>query len=128
MNIVNNNKIIKCKSAKPLVLTESLDSTPGNKKYIFSGVFTACSVPGHVIINRNNRQYNESTVLPHLGYLRQMIKDNGSILGELDHPEGRFDVSLKEASHKITDLWYDQKNHNVMGKLEILDTPNGKTA
>ena len=127
MNIVNN-KIIKCKSSKPLVLNESLDSTPENKKYIFSGVFTACSVPGHVIINRNNRQYNESVVLPHLGYLRQMIKDNGSILGELDHPEGRFDVQLKEASHKITDLWYDQQNHNVMGKLEILDTPNGKIA
>ena len=127
MNIVNN-KIIKCKSLKPLVLNEDLDSTPDHKKYIFSGVFTACSVPGHIIINRNNRQYNESTVLPHLGYLRQMIKDNGSILGELDHPEGRFDVQLKEASHKITDLWYDQANHNVMGKLEILDTPNGKIA
>ena len=57
-----------------------------------------------------------------------MIKTSGSILGELDHPEGRFDVQLKEASHKITDLWYDQANHNVMGKLEILDTPNGKIA
>lgn len=57
-----------------------------------------------------------------------MIKQSGSILGELDHPEGRFDIQLKEASHKITDLWYDQENHNVMGKLEILDTPNGKIA
>ena len=122
------NKLIKSKSLKPLVLNESIDSSPNNKKYIFSGVFTACSVPGHVIINRNNRSYPEKTVLAHLSYLRESIKENGCILGELDHPEGRFDVSLKEASHKITDLWYDQVNHNVMGKLEILDTPNGKIA
>lgn len=122
------NKIIKQKSFTSLTLNEAIDSTPNNKKYIFSGVFTACSVPGHVVINRNNRSYPEKEVLKHLGYLRQMIKDSGSILGELDHPEGRFDVQLKEASHKITDLWYDQQNHNVMGKLEILDTPNGKIA
>ena len=63
----------------------------------------------------------------HLGYLRDMIKENGGrILGELDHPEGRFEVSMKEASHMITDLWYDDKTKCVMGKLEVLDTPNGK--
>jgi len=57
-----------------------------------------------------------------------MIKENGGrILGELDHPEGRFEVSMKEASHMITDLWYDQNTHCIMGRLEVLDTPNGKT-
>src|SRR5574344_1822088 len=124
----NSKLMIKSKSLQPLTLNEAFDSTPNNKKYIFSGVFTACSVPGHVVINRNNRSYPEKEVLRHLGYLREMIKKSGSILGELDHPEGRFDIQLKEASHKITDLWYDQENHNVMGKLEILDTPNGKIA
>ena len=123
-----NKLMIKNKSLQPLMLNEAADSTPNNRKYIFSGVFTACSVPGHVVINRNNRSYPEKEVLRHLGYLREMIKQSGSILGELDHPEGRFDIQLKEASHKITDLWYDQTNHNVMGKLEILDTPNGKIA
>ena len=122
------NKLIKSKSVTPLVLNEAQDSTPQNKKYIFSGVFTACSVPGHTIINRNGRIYTSTEMLKHLGYLRDMIKENGCILGELDHPEGRFDVQLKEASHKITDLWYDQSTYNVMGKLELLDTPNGKTA
>ena len=123
-----NKLMIKNKSLQPLMLNEAADSTPNNRKYIFSGVFTACSVPGHVVINRNNRSYPEKEVLRHLGYLREMIKQSGSILGELDHPEGRFDIQLKESSHKITDLWYDQANHNVMGKLEILDTPNGKIA
>lgn len=123
-----NNLMIKSKSNEALVLTESFDSTPNSKKYIFSGVFTACSVPGHVVINRNNRSYPAKEMLKHLGYLREMIKTSGSILGELDHPEGRFDIQLKEASHKITDLWYDDKNYNIMGKLELLDTPNGKIA
>lgn len=122
------NKLIKSKSVMPLVLNEAQDSTPQNKKYIFSGVFTACSVPGHTIVNRNGRIYTSTEMLKHLGYLRDMIKENGCILGELDHPEGRFDVQLKEASHKITDLWYDQNTYNVMGKLELLDTPNGETA
>ena len=122
------NKLIKSKSITPLVLNEAKDSTPHNKKYIFSGVFTACSVPGHTIVNRNGRIYTSTEMLKHLGYLRDMIKESGCILGELDHPEGRFDVQLKEASHKITDLWYDQKSYNVMGKLELLDTPNGKIA
>ena len=122
------NKLIKSKSVMPLVLNEAQDSTPQNKKYIFSGVFTACSVPGHTIVNRNGRIYTSTEMLKHLGYLRDMIKENGCILGELDHPEGRFDVQLKEASHKITDLWYDQDSYNVMGKLELLDTPNGKIA
>ena len=120
--------MIKSKSMQPLALMEALDSTPNSKKYIFAGVFTACSVPGHVVINRNNRSYPAKEMLRHLGYLREMIKTNGSILGELDHPEGRFDIQLKEASHKITDLWYDDKNYNIMGKLELLDTPNGKIA
>jgi len=57
-----------------------------------------------------------------------MIKENnGRLLGELDHPEGRFDIQMKEASHMITDLWYDEATHCVMGRLEVLDTPNGKT-
>jgi hypothetical protein len=95
---------------------------------VFEGVFTQCSTPDHKIVNRNGRIYMENEVLRHLGYLRDMIKENnGRILGELDHPEGRFEVSMKEASHMITDLWYDQNTHCVMGRLEVLDTPNGKT-
>ena len=60
--------------------------------------------------------------------MRENIRRDGFILGELDHPVDRFDTQLKEASHKITDLWYDQNTACIMGKIEILDTPNGKIA
>ena len=115
-------------SNTPLKMLNESKTADSSNKYIFSGVFTACSVPGHVVINRNNRSYPATEVLKHLTYLRESIKNQGCLLGELDHPEGRFDIQLKEASHKITDLWYDQDTHCVMGKLELLDTPNGKIA
>ena len=101
-----NLKMCISTSDTPLMkINESVEL--GNNRYLFSGVFTACSVPKHVIINRNGRVYTESEMLKHLSYLRESIKNNGCLIGELDHPEGRFDIQLKQASHKITDLWYD---------------------
>ena len=90
-----------------LSLTINLYVINFSKKYIFSGVFTACSTDDHVVVNRNNRVYGEQEVLRHLSYLRENIQTNGFILGELDHPVDRFDTQMKEASHKIMDLWYD---------------------
>lgn len=112
----------------PLKVFEANDSTPKNKKYIFQGVFTACSTPDHTVVNRNGRVYTAQECLRHLAYLRENIRRDGFILGELDHPIDRFDTQLKEASHKITDLWYDQNTACIMGKIEVLDTPNGRIA
>lgn len=121
-------KLIKGLSDSPLKKLNEGQVLKNPDKYVFEGVFTQCSTKDHKIVNRNGRIYMETAVLQHLGYLRDMIKENnGRILGELDHPEGRFEVSMKEASHMITDLWYDQNTHCVMGRLEVLDTPNGKT-
>ena len=117
------NLLIKEKSTSALTLNESVGAD-GKKKFIFEGIFTPCDGKTK---NRNGRIYDESEVLKHLAYLREKIKNEGCILGELDHPEGRFEVYLKDVSHKITDLWYDPSKKAVMGKLELLDTPNGKT-
>lgn len=126
--MAKNLKLIKGVESTPLKKLNEGQTLKNPDKYVFQGVFTQCSTPEHKVINRNGRIYMESEVLRHLGYLRDMIKENnGRILGELDHPEGRFDVQMKEASHAITDLWYDNKTKCVMGRLEVLDTPNGKT-
>lgn len=117
-----NSVIIRTRSPYALTLNESIDEN-GNKRYIFTGPFTPCD---GTTKNRNERIYDEEEVLPHLAYLRDMIKKTGCIIGELDHPDGRFEICLKEASHKIIDLWYDPDTKTVMGKLELLDTPNGK--
>jgi len=125
----NKKLIIKSRSEMPLILKESVDSTPDKPKYIFQGVFTECSTPDHVVINRNQRSYPLKEVASHIAYLRDQIKESGFILGELDHPaDGRFDTSLKQASHAILDIWIDFDRAVVEGKLQLLDTPNGKIA
>lgn len=122
------NLIIRNKSKVALNEAVQPQENKENGKYIFEGVFTQCSVPGELHINKNQRIYMEDEVLPHLGYLREKIKNDGGLLGELDHPEDRVDISLKDVSHKIVDLYYDDNTHCVMGKLQLLDTPNGKIA
>lgn len=126
--MAKNFKLIKGIETSPLKMINEGQALKNPDKYVFQGVFTQCSTPEHKVVNRNGRIYMEKEVLRHLGYLRDQIKENnGRLLGELDHPEGRFDVQMKEASHAITDLWYDDKTKCVMGRLEVLDTPNGKT-
>jgi hypothetical protein len=76
--------------------------------------------------NNNNRIYEEREYLPHLDYLKDKIKQN-RLVGELDHPE-KFDVSLKNISHIITDLNYDKASRELKIKVRLLDTPAGKIA
>lgn len=94
-----------------------------NKPYILEGVFAELDT-----LNRNQRIYPKDEYLKHLQYLRNDIKSGESLLGELDHPDDRFEVKLKEASHRVIDLWYDQDKNVVMGKIELLNTDNGKLA
>ena len=76
--------------------------------------------------NNNNRIYEEKEYLPHLEYLKDKISQN-RLVGELDHPE-KFDVSLKNISHIITDLNYDKGNRELKIKVKLLDTPAGRIA
>lgn len=112
--------LLICTSATSgLKLNESVET----QKYVLEGVFAELDV-----MNRNQRIYPKDEYLKHLQYLRNDIKSGEPLLGELDHPEDRFEVKLKEASHRIIDLWYDSNNNVVMGKIELLNTPNGKLA
>lgn len=124
----NKNLLIKCKSSEPLKLQESVTNDVSNKRYIFEGVFTACSTPDHIVVNRNNRIYPENQMLAHISYIRDAIRRDSCIFGELDHPDQRFDVKLSQCSHKITDIFYCFEDHTVRGRLELLDTPNGQIA
>ena len=95
-------------------LNEGLGERGG---YILEGIFAELDT-----LNRNKRIYPKDEYLKHLEYLRDDLKNGEPILGELDHPDDRFEVKLKEASHRVIDLWYDATTNNVMGKIELLDT------
>ena len=59
-----------------------------------------------------------------LDKLQPLIAD-GRLLGQLGQPSG-MDISLKDASHLITELeWYDRV---LSGKIRFLDTPKGPVA
>jgi hypothetical protein len=76
--------------------------------------------------NNNNRIYEENEYLPHLQYLKEKISQK-RLVGELDHPE-KFDVSLKNISHIITELNHDKSSRQIKIKLRLLDTPAGQIA
>ena len=125
----NKNLLIKAKSTQKLNRLNESVGTGVDKKYIFEGVFTACSTPDHIIVNRNDRIYPEKVMLPWVQVLRENLKrDNFMILGEMDHPESRFDTRLSEAAIAVKDIWYNFDTHCVMGRIEILDTPKGLIA
>lgn len=108
-------------SSKPLKMLK--ESAGQQKRYLLEGIFAELDVK-----NRNQRIYTKEEYLKHLDYLREDIRTGQSLLGELDHPEDRFEVKLKEASHRILDIWYDRQSNCVLGKIELLNTPNGLLA
>ena len=56
----------------------------------------------------------------------QKLVDENRALGELDHPDDSV-INLKNASHMITEVWWDKSNPNaVMVKIKVLDTPSVK--
>ena len=84
--------------------------------------------------NQNKRIYPKDVITEALEGCKLRMQRR-SFYGELDHPfpmgNEEYDgirqttVSLKEASHIIRDYGFD--GNRVMGELETLSTPNGKT-
>ena len=72
--------------------------------------------------NGNGRVYPSRVLMREVENYKKLVKESRA-LGELDHPEDSV-INLRNASHMITEVWWDNKN--VMGKAKILDTPSGQ--
>ena len=112
----NNDLLIVEMSSSALKVTDS-----DNKDYILEGVFGQIDQK-----NKNNRIYTESEYVPQIEALQQKIGAS-KLLGELDHP-AQFDISLKNVSHIIEELTYDQDSKEVRGRIKLLDTDAGRQA
>ena len=77
--------------------------------------------------NRNGRIYPRELWEKAINseYVQEMI-NNKIMMGELDHPEERVELEIKEISHCINKIWIDDQKEEVWGELDILDTPNGQ--
>ena len=93
------------------------ESTGINGGLTFRGKFQEAEA-----VNKNKRLYPRAVLETNVKSLLPTIKSNG-LVGELDHPSDSI-VHFKEASHKITKLWWE--NNTLMGEGVILSTPCGK--
>lgn len=74
------------------------------------------------VLNQNKRIYPHHILSREVENYRKAIRE-GRACGELDHPESAV-VQLTKASHIIREIWWNGKD--VMGKIEVLTTPNGR--
>ena len=72
--------------------------------------------------NGNGRVYPRRILEREMSNYQKLIKERRA-LGELDHPDQAV-INLANASHLVTESWWD--GNDVMGKIQILNTPSGK--
>jgi len=96
-------------------LNESISDTDG--RFIVQGVLQRANAP-----NQNERVYPRSILEREVKmYTENEIAQNRA-LGELDHPESSV-VNLRNVSHNVLKVWWE--GDDVMGQVEILNTPSG---
>ena len=75
--------------------------------------------------NGNGRVYPKEVLMREVEkYIKGPVASNNA-MGELDHPDSSV-INLSNVSHNIKKVWWD--GDDVMGRLELLNTPSGKIA
>jgi len=93
---------------------ESMRSNEG--RVVLNGVLQKCDT-----LNQNGRIYPRSILEREIINYQKFIRERRA-LGECDHPDSSV-VELKNVSHLVTSARVE--GDDVIGTIEILDTPNG---
>ena len=89
-----------------------------NKPLIVTGILQRAEAK-----NQNERVYPKDILEREVEkYMEGPIAENRA-MGELDHPESSI-INLQNVSHNIKKCWWE--GDDVMGEVEILNTPAGK--
>ena len=97
--------------------------TEEEKRFVASGgMILSGKLQEADVQNGNGRIYPHRVLMREMKNYQKLVQERRA-LGELDHPEDSV-INLKNASHLVTDVWWDSKN--VMGKVKVLDTPSGQ--
>ena len=98
------------------LLTEAEKRFVAEGGMILSGVMQKADTQ-----NGNGRVYPARVLMREVENYKKLVKERRA-LGELDHPDDSV-INLKNASHMVTDVWFEGKD--VMGKVQVLNTPSG---
>lgn len=129
MNTPTQNVMI-FESFKVAMRRVNESSTGVYTDYIFEGICADFSER-----NRNGREYDKEEYLGFVnGSLAEQIAQK-SLAGSLDHPEDAedeekdiFTPKMRELSHIILALWYEEATQQVKIRIKLLDTHLGKDA
>ena len=100
----------------PQMITES--EKQNNGRVVVQGILQRAGSK-----NQNGRIYPKDILMREVATYKKVQIAERRALGELDHPESSV-VNLANVSHNVTDAWF--QGDDVVGKVEILDTPAGK--
>lgn len=107
--------LVETKLFTPFLITEGKKSANGNM--FVDGILTTVEVK-----NGNGRYYPREEWQKNIEhYINESVNKNIAF-GELDHSEKQV-IEMKNVSHIIRKVWWD--GDNIMGKIEILPTPQG---
>jgi hypothetical protein len=97
--------------------------TEAEKKFVADGGMMLSGIMQMAeTVNGNGRIYPQNVLMAEIKNYQKLVKEKRA-LGELDHPEDSV-INLKNAAHLVTACWMEGKN--VMGKIQVLNTPSGK--
>ena len=89
-----------------------------NKPLMVTGVLQRAEAK-----NQNGRVYPKEVLAREVKqYMKGPVAENRA-MGELDHPESSV-INLQNVSHTVKKCWWE--GDDVMGNVEILNTPAGK--
>lgn len=122
MKISNNVMIVESLASSTFksIVSETIKVPEG--MMLVEGVLGVANVK-----NRNNRYYTFEEYQRHVNSFSQRIAETNGVFGEMEHPKS-MNFDLRNVSHKVMEVRLDEGNGNVIGKLLLLDTPNGKIA
>ena len=97
--------------------------TEEEKRYVAAGgMILSGKLQESDVQNGNGRIYPHTILEREMKNYSKLLKEKRA-LGELDHPDDSV-INLRNASHMVTEVWWD--GSNVMGKVQVLNTPSGK--
>ena len=96
--------------------------TEDEKRFVASGgMMLSGKLQEADVQNGNGRVYPHKVLMREVENYKKLVKERRA-LGELDHPDDSV-INLKNASHMVTDVWWN--GQDVMGKVQVLNTPSG---